>query len=42
MKNKFDDKGKVVDHVKYVHVRCIAHIFNIVVQEALKDVENSV
>ena len=42
LKNKFNAKGKVVDHEMYVHVICIAHIFNIVVQEALKDVKNSV
>ncbi|WOL20244.1 zinc finger BED domain-containing protein RICESLEEPER 2-like [Canna indica] len=35
-------KGKVVANDKYMHVRCIAHIFNLVVQEGLNDVKTYV
>ncbi|WOL10721.1 zinc finger BED domain-containing protein RICESLEEPER 2-like [Canna indica] len=42
LRKEFTVTGKVVMNGKYMHVRYIAHIFNLVVQEGLNDVKTSV
>lgn len=42
LKNKFLTRGVSPVRCKYLHMRCIAHILNLIVQDGLKDVSESV
>jgi hypothetical protein len=41
-KKKTTSNKEVVCHHEFIHVRCSAHILNIIVHEGLKDVDDSI
>jgi hypothetical protein len=41
-KKKTTSNKEVICHHEFIHVRCSAHILNIIVHEGLKDVDDSI
>ena len=42
LRKKFNPRGGLVQNGKYLHMRCMAHIVNLIVVEGLKEMNKSV